>query len=189
MNDFTTRPLFIASSSLTTLDKKFQIYFSDIFRQPWTWFLCCGDKNELMTILNSGKKASFEVVVFIVHLTSWLNTKHVYFNCLTWLIKLLFYKTENPRRGKVFPWLLHRTFPRRKSRNRNEWEINDLKMNLRKKKRLPMMKALAAGGACGEMPDDSLSWWNKKVIRRFISIKARNDSNMTEILKCASIWS
>lgn len=133
MNDFTTRPLFIASSSLTTLDKKFQIYFSDIFRQPWTWFLCCGDKNELMTILNSGKKASFEVVVFIVHLTSWLNTKHVYFNCLTWLIKLLFYKTENPRRGKVFPWLLHRTFPRRKSRNRNEWEINDLKMNLRKK--------------------------------------------------------
>lgn len=50
-----------------------------------------------------------------------------------------------------------------------------------------MMKALAAGGACGEMPDDSLSWWNKKVIRRFISIKARNDSNMTEILGRASI--
>lgn len=69
---------------------------------------------------------------FVLLPTSWLNAKHVLFNCLPWLIKLLFYK-----RTEKIPLSLpsdeFSVFLLCTARPRNFlslWKINELKMKL-----------------------------------------------------------
>lgn len=77
------------------------------FSKPWTWHFTTTDSqiNNDSDREAGGAKSPLRFL-FIVLLTSWLNAKHVHFNCLPWLIKLLFYKRTNERNEDLYsPWI------------------------------------------------------------------------------------
>lgn len=109
---------------------------------------------------------------FFVRLTSWLNTKHVYFNCLTWLIKLLFYKRTwagNAFHKYFSRWTLFCLFPERLMVGRWIWTFCFC---------IPAhppatynMLAMIANPHVGRWLSSIKTSHEIKVIRRFIFIK------------------